>query len=63
MFICRSCEQKMEYCRGVMRSVGPCEMCGRQADCLDARQYKVSDTPRQTEEERSDDERSPLANR
>lgn len=42
MFICKDCEkEKMEYCSGIMRSVGLCEICERQADCLDARAYKV----------------------
>jgi hypothetical protein len=42
MFVCKDCEkEKMEYCGGIMRSVGLCEICERQADCLDARVYKM----------------------
>lgn len=42
MFVCKDCEkEKMEYCSGMMRSVGLCEICEKQADCLDARVYKM----------------------
>jgi hypothetical protein len=42
MFVCKDCEkEKMEYCSGIMRSVGLCEICEKQADCLDARVYKM----------------------
>lgn len=49
MFICKDCqENRMEYCSGLGNSFGLCELCGREAVCLDASVYKVKRREKKT---------------
>jgi hypothetical protein len=35
MFYCETCRQKHKYPRTIFQSHGPCEVCGKTADCSD----------------------------
>jgi hypothetical protein len=35
MFFCDKCRKEKEWPKGLMRSVGPCEICGKTAECHD----------------------------
>lgn len=40
MFICKECEPKFNNVWGATSSIGPCEICSKQAMCLDALDYQ-----------------------
>lgn len=35
MFYCKTCGDKNKWPEGFAKSYGPCEMCGKTADCSD----------------------------
>jgi hypothetical protein len=35
MFFCEGCRKDNDWPEGFMRSFGPCEVCGRRANCHD----------------------------
>jgi hypothetical protein len=35
VFFCKECQEKNKWPEGFSRSTGPCEVCGKTADCFD----------------------------
>lgn len=35
MFYCEPCREKRDWPEGIMRSLGPCELCGNKDYCYD----------------------------